>query len=184
VTQLPLPVLRPAEERDVDALVGLARRSWLSAFGETAPPALIAHWRAADRESAWYRRYWPDMIVAEVAGAVAGLTQPKLDEVNGLWVDPAWQGAGVGSLLLQAAELAIASAGFDRAWLTCSGFNRRAAGFYRARGYRVVRREDQPHPSGVPEEVLTYAKGLATRERGGASQVHHAGMRASEGDLE
>lgn len=182
MTQLPLPVLRPAEERDVDTLVGLARRSWLSAFGETAPPALIAHWRAADREPAWYREYWPAMIVAEVAGVVAGLTQPKVDEVNGLWVDPAWQGAGVGSLLLEAAEVAIASAGFDRAWLTCSGFNRRAAGFYHARGYRIVRREDQLHPSGVPEEVLTYAKRLPAREDRGAPQVHDSGMQTSAGE--
>lgn len=183
MTRLALPILRPAEERDVDALVGLARRSWLSAFGETAPPALIAHWRATDREPAWYRTYWPNMIVAEVSGAVAGLTQPKVDEVNGLWVDPAWQGAGVGSLLLEAAEDAIASGGFDRAWLTCSGFNGRAAGFYRARGYRIVRREEQLHPSGVPEEVLTYAKRLPTRERHAVLQMLPTGMRATEGDL-
>lgn len=165
----------------MSALVALARRSWLSAFGDTAPPALVAHWRATDREPAWYARYWPDMIVAEVSGDVVGLTQPKMDEVNGLWIDPAWQGAGVGSRLLRSAELAIAAAGFDRAWLTCSGFNRKAAGFYEARGYWIERREAQVHPSGVPEEVLTFAKRLRAPEFRPAPPGHHDAVRATEG---
>jgi ribosomal protein S18 acetylase RimI-like enzyme len=154
--------LRAAVAEDVDRLVTIARRAWLSAFAEHAPGTLIAWWRAADREPAWYARYWPDMIVAEQAGSLVGLAQPAADEVNGLWIDPGWQGRGVGRRLLQAAESRIEAMGYGRAWLTCSGFNRRAAGFYRACGYRLEREVVQTHPSGVAETVWTFARQLGT----------------------
>lgn len=152
--------LRPAVEQDVDRLVEVARRSWLSAFAEHAPEALIAYWRSADREPAWYARFWPDMIVAEADGTVAGLTQPADDEVNGLWIAPEWQRLGIGRQLLRAAESRISQRGHARAWLTCSGFNSRAAAFYRACGYRLDREAVQEHPSGVAEIVWTFARQL------------------------
>jgi GNAT superfamily N-acetyltransferase len=46
---------------------------------------------------------------------VLGEVQPAGDEVNGLWVDPAAQGRGVGTALLGYAEGVIAAAGHDRA---------------------------------------------------------------------
>ena len=152
--------LRPAVEQDVDALVGIARRAWLSAFAEHAPSPLIAYWRTANREPDWYRRFWADMIVAEQAGTAVGLTQPAADEVNGLWVTPEWQGRGIGRLLLRAAERRISEAGHNRAWLTCSGFNRRAARFYRACGYQLEREVVQQHLSGVTETVHVFARQL------------------------
>ena len=152
--------LRPADTQDVVRLVEIARRSWLSAFAGHAPEAMVAHWRLADREPTWYARFWPDMIVAEAGGNVVGLTQPADDEVNGLWVDPEWQGRGLGRQLLRAAEHRIREMGHDRAWLTCSGFNTRAAGFYRACGYELDREAQEPHPSGVIETVWTFARRL------------------------
>lgn len=152
--------LRPAGEDDVPRLVEIARRAWLSAFAGHAPEPMIAYWRNADREPGWYARYWPDMIVAEAGDFVVGLTQPAADEVNGLWVDPEWQGRGIGRLLLRAAERHIGQMGHERAWLTCSGFNLRAAGFYRAVGYALDREEKELHPSGVVETVWTFARRL------------------------
>lgn len=152
--------LRPAVEQDVDQLVAIARRSWLSAFAGHAPEALIAYWRTADREPAWYARFWPDMIVAEADGAIAGLTQPADDEVNGLWIAPEWQRLGIGRQLLRAAEARIIEQSHARAWLTCSAFNPRAAAFYRACGYRIDRETAQQHPSGVVETIWTFARRL------------------------
>ena len=154
--------LRPAVQQDVDQLVATARRAWLSAFAEHAPDALIAWWRAADREPGWYARFWPDMIVAEVAGTVAGLTQPADDEVNGLWIAPEWQRLGIGRRLLRAAEARIIEKRHARAWLTCSGFNPRAAAFYRACGYHLDREAVQEHPAGVVETIWTFARRLDT----------------------
>lgn len=149
--------IRPASEADLPGLVELARRSWLSGFTD-APPRFISDWLARDFESDWYARYWPDMSVAEEDGVLLGVVQPMGDEVNGLWVEPAHQGRGVGTLLLRHAEGVIAAAGHGRAWLTCSGFNPRGCRFYPGRGYREVGRHAKERAGGVVEEMLTYER--------------------------
>jgi ribosomal protein S18 acetylase RimI-like enzyme len=82
------------------------------------------------------------------------------DEVNGLWVDPASQSQGVGTMLLAHGESLIASAGHERAWLSCSGFNPKALRFYLARGYRQVRTETKPRAGGVVEEMVYFERHL------------------------
>jgi GNAT superfamily N-acetyltransferase len=156
--------LRPAREADVPALVELARRSWLSAFAETAPPAFVRDRLAREFERDWYPRYWADMTVAEDGGVTVGVVQPRGDEVNGLWVEPAAQGRGVGTTLLRHAERQIAAAGHGRAWLTCSGFNPGAVRFYLARGYREVGREAKDRGGGVVEELLAFERRLAPQQ--------------------
>jgi ribosomal protein S18 acetylase RimI-like enzyme len=154
--------LRPAVGDDVPALVALARESWLSAFAGTAPESLIAAWRTADREPEWYRRYWPAMTVAERDGALVGLVQPKDAEVNGLWVRPDAQARGVGSTLLAHAERQIAATGHATAWLTCSGYNTRALGFYAARGYGEVRRSGRLLFDGSIEEIIVLERAISS----------------------
>ncbi|MFO0800233.1 MAG: GNAT family N-acetyltransferase [Gemmataceae bacterium] len=145
--------IRPARESDVAALVALARRSWVGAFA-TAPVAFVRDRLRREFERDWYPRYWPYMAVAEEGGVVVGLVQPAGDEVNGLWVEPAAQGRGVGTALLRHAERGIAAAGYGRAWLTCSGFNPGAVRFYLARGYVEVGHESKDRGGGVVEDVL------------------------------
>jgi len=158
-------LLRPATEADVILLVHVARQSWLSAFEGSAPAAFVARWRARDREPAWYLQYWPDMIVADLDGSPAGLVQPAHDEVNGLWVLPEAQGKGVGSALLLHAERQIVLAGYDRAWLTCSGFNPRALAFYLRRGYSETRRLEEELEPGLVDNTIILERSLADLAR-------------------
>lgn len=152
--------IRPAAEADVPALVALARRSWLAAFA-TAPAAFVQDRLAREFERDWYPRYWPDMAVAEIGGVVLGVVQPAGDEVNGLWVEPAARGRGVGTALLHHAERGIAAAGHGRVWLTCSGFNPGGVRFYLARGYAEVGRELKDRGGGVVEPILVFERRLA-----------------------
>jgi GNAT superfamily N-acetyltransferase len=122
---------RPARLGDVPALIGLARRSWRSGFS-AAPPEFVREWLAREFEPESYPKYWPTMTVAD--GVLLGLVQPMKDEVNGLWVDPAAQGHGVGTALLRRAEAEIAAAGYRRVWLTCSGLTRTGYGSMRPAG--------------------------------------------------
>src|SRR5215471_1595915 len=69
------PILRLAREKDVAALIALAKRSWLSGFA-SAPAAFVRERVARDFENEWYWRYWPDMTVAEDGGALLGVVQP------------------------------------------------------------------------------------------------------------
>jgi ribosomal protein S18 acetylase RimI-like enzyme len=152
--------LRPASEADLPALIDLARLSWKSAYEGTAPTEFVREWLARDFERDWYPKYWPTMTVAESAGVILGVVQPMKDEINGLWVDPAAQGRGVGSALLLHAEGEIARAGLRRVWLTCSGFNVRAQRFYLARGYRRTGSVTKARTSGVTEEIITFEREL------------------------
>lgn len=152
--------LRPACERDVPGLIDLALRSWLSAYADSAPAEFVREWLAREFERDWYPRHWPSMSVAEDGGVVLGLVQPMADEINGLWVDPAAQGRGVGTALLLHGEARIAAAGFSRAWLSCSGFNLKAQRFYVARGYRQVSGETKVRAGGVREDMLIFERRL------------------------
>jgi [ribosomal protein S18]-alanine N-acetyltransferase len=147
---MPSPI-RPAAEADVPRLIEVARRSFLSAFGATAPAILIEQWAREDRESTSYPRDWAQMFVVERDGAIAGLMQPTVDEIDGLWIHPDFQGQGIGSLLLEYGEGVIRGRGFARSWLTCSSFNPRALEFYRRRGYTVFRSTRKLHECGVDE---------------------------------
>jgi len=89
-------LLRQARQSDLDALIELARRSWLSAFAQTAPFPMIAAWAASDALPERYRAFWREMHVLEEDGVVLGLVQPKEAEINGLWVHPTHQGKGAG----------------------------------------------------------------------------------------
>jgi [ribosomal protein S18]-alanine N-acetyltransferase len=153
-------LIRPATDADIPQMIELARRSWLSAFAQTAPFALIQFWAAADRESSWYPTYWHSMSVAEMNGAIAGLVQPKLDEINGLWVHPSAQGKGVGTALLNEGEGQIRDAGYEKGWLNCSGFNTGAQNFYKARGYVMARSYTEELKCGVMAESLIFEKTL------------------------
>lgn len=98
------------------------------------------------------------MTVAEETGILLGVVQPKDDEVNGLWVAPEAQGRGVGTALLHHAERQIVAMGHRRAWLTCSGFNPRAAQFYLSRGYVEVGRTTKDREGNLVEEILTFER--------------------------
>lgn len=84
----------------------------------------------------------------------------KNDEITGLWVRPDRQGRGVGTHLLRVGEDIIRRAGHAVAWLTCSGFNVGALGFYSSRGYLETRRERSIHVSGVEVEEIRFERRL------------------------
>jgi ribosomal protein S18 acetylase RimI-like enzyme len=156
----PNRTIRPARAEDLERLIEVGRRSWLSAFAQTAPFALIAWWVRADRTASLYQRAWPEMLVLEEDGVVNGLVQPKEAEINGLWVHPGRQGTGAGSLLLAAGEEVIRRAGHPSAWLTCSAWNDKALDFYRRRGYTEAGRHSERHESGVEIEDVRMERAL------------------------
>jgi GNAT superfamily N-acetyltransferase len=160
-------IVRSARREDLDALIEVGRRSWLSAFARAAPFELIAWWVREDRTRKLYERCWSEMIVLEENGAIVGLVQPRGDEINGLWVHPDHQATGAGTLLLRAGEEIIRRAGHRTARLTCSGFNPAALTFYRRRGYVETRRGRECHASGVEIEEVRMERPLADGEADG-----------------
>lgn len=152
--------IRPATEADVPRMIEVFRRSFISAFGFTAPFPLLQQWIRENREAQTYPAQWAEMSVLERDGIVAGLVQPTVDEIDGLWIHPDYQGQGIGSRLLAHGEETIRRRGHSRSWLTCSSYNRRALGFYQARGYTVFRSIHTLHEGNINEESFAMERML------------------------
>ena len=80
------------------------------------------------------------------------------DEIKGLYVDPAFQGKGVGRDLLARAEDALKANGVDRSRIAST---LGAAGFYAACGYRLVERGEHETHGGDILPVAVMEKALA-----------------------
>lgn len=157
--------LRPAQQDDLEGMIETARRSWLSAFAQTAPFALIAWWARSDRTRSIYESGWREMHVVTEGGLVAGILHLKEDEINGLWIHPSRQGRGLGAALLREGEKMIRAAGHHHAWVTCSALNERALTFYRRNGYVETGRDRYLHASCVPLEDVRLERALADADR-------------------
>jgi ribosomal protein S18 acetylase RimI-like enzyme len=73
-------------------------------------------------------------LVAVRDGSVVGVTRWSAADVHSLYVDPDAHGAGIGSMLLDAAVAHIGE-GFDRARLWVFADNAPSVAFYRSRGW-------------------------------------------------
>lgn len=132
-------VLRPAQERDVPALVRLLRRSWLVTWAPELPFEAVQAFAAADPARWHAENEWHDFVVATREDMLLGMVQVKRDVVEALHVDRACWNGGVGSKLLNEAERRIARA-YAIARLEVRSFNERARAFYTRRGWIEIRR--------------------------------------------
>ena len=119
-------------------------RSWRAAYWDLLDRSMLLRMEPETRA----RRYnfalrsprRPQTLVAEQAGAVLGFatTAPSRDpdvpgwgELNALYVDPDWQGSGVGRALIAAAREHLKTQGFQDAVLWVLKGNSKAEAFYR-----------------------------------------------------
>jgi GNAT superfamily N-acetyltransferase len=124
-------VIRVATVGDVEAIAAVQDRSWRRAYADLLEPQTfdeveevrIARWREflGGEGRAW---------VMEVEGRIVGFAGVCGRELRSLYVDPAAQGAGVGTALLAQAEAAGACE------LGVFEGNGHGRAFYEARGWR------------------------------------------------
>lgn len=131
--------LRPAESKDIQALIGLACASQASSMGKLSE----FQGREADLKAAFTRFITDDLediTIAERDGACLGFcaTEGPTDEISDVWVHPSHQGRGVGAILLATAETQVKMNGFSCSWLTTHAQNSRALNFYRTHGYALL----------------------------------------------
>ncbi|MCX8101406.1 MAG: GNAT family acetyltransferase [Geminicoccaceae bacterium] len=123
-------VIRPIEDRDVEAVVALWERC-----------GLIRPWNPprADIERARGRPN-SEVLVADAEGQPVGTVMVGEDGHRGwvyyLAVDPARQGQGHGRALMAAAEAWLAKRGIRKLELMVRSSNTAAKGFYGRLGYR------------------------------------------------
>lgn len=84
---------------------------------------------------------WDSLFVLGPVGAPLGMAIIKDDNLDQLFVDTDNRGTGAGSALLAEAEMRIAAAGFEQAWLLTAPQNVAAIGFYQHCGWVLARRK-------------------------------------------
>lgn len=85
------------------------------------------------------------ILVAEADGQLAGWSacEDRNQVISDLWVAPAFQGRGVGAMLLRAMETEIAALGMEKAELETLATNTKAIHFYERHGFVVVWRSEK-----------------------------------------
>jgi GNAT superfamily N-acetyltransferase len=133
-------VIRPARREDARTLAELEVRAWRWAYVDIVDERDMP--TVADREARWRERPLDGAFVWDQDGRVVGVVQtgPRHDEpgvgaLRGLYVDPAAQGAGVGTALHDHAVERLGAAGFREATLWVFTANGQARDFYAARGW-------------------------------------------------
>lgn len=136
--------LRPAERRDLPAIVGLIRElaefEKLSHLCHATPEALEPH--------LFGERPVAEAVVAESGGVVIGfalfftnfstfMARPGL-YLEDLYVQPAWRGHGIGEALLAHLGALAVERGCGRFEWSVLDWNENAIGFYRRMGATVL----------------------------------------------
>lgn len=137
--------LRALRPDDVDTARALVARTMLATYGPFSPRvrAVVAEQGMAALVAAdlAFSGAW---VAVDAGGAggeagperIRGLVWTQADLLRELFVEPAGQGRGIGSLLLHVAEREIAARGHAEARLNVAAPNARARRFYAAHGWR------------------------------------------------
>ena len=144
--------IRPVAESDAVVLAQIFAHAWLEAYSGILPEPYIAR-MVQKRGELWWRQAakHPHVrgtsippLVLEVDGVVAGYAlvgpvrgnrQPS-GEIYELYLDPAFQGQGLGELLFEGARHALDLEGLPGLTVWLLADNARAATFYWRRGGR------------------------------------------------
>lgn len=137
------PRIRPFDDRDADAVVGLSLRAWAPVFasleqalGSEVFRRLHPDWREDQRRAvegvcaSQETRVW----VAEVGGSAVGFVvtevydpERSMGEISMLAVDPDYQGGGIGTALTEFALDRLKGAGMTVAMVETGGDHGHAA---------------------------------------------------------
>jgi GNAT superfamily N-acetyltransferase len=150
---MPIAMIRPATERDVDAIARVHVESWRSTYQGIVPDAYLAGLRVEDRAAMWRRVlgeyadvhavFVAEMPDAGVVGfASSGPTRdnslPFDRELYAIYLLAEWHGRGLGRQLIRAivADLAALGTGSLCLWVLAANPSR---GFYERLGGRALR---------------------------------------------
>jgi ribosomal-protein-alanine N-acetyltransferase len=138
--------IRPGTEADIAEIIRLSDAIWRHSVAKMLGIDLH-HWPAiAGIMHAELIPIARAILVAARGPDVVGYSYRDSAMIEDLWVDPAFQGTGVGPQLLRAQVEAIAASGYRTASLECLEANVHARRFYEREGWRPVYRYSRPSP--------------------------------------
>jgi GNAT superfamily N-acetyltransferase len=154
--------VRAATEGEIGRLAAIWHQGWHEAHAQLVPPKLTRI-RTLDSFGERLRAALSSVRVVGPPGEPTGFHIVQEDELYQLFVVAEARGSGVAAALICDAEMRLAAAGVETAWLACAIGNERAARFYEKCGWRRVGTMINPldTPDGLlPLEVWRYEKRL------------------------
>ncbi|HPJ85256.1 MAG TPA: GNAT family N-acetyltransferase [Methanothrix sp.] len=145
---------REAAEVDVQKIINLLNETIVEVYGQILPEDRLKPWAEGDQLTSDVNNSWQNMIVAEKAGEVVAVAARFDDLVGLVWVHPAHQREGIGSVLLDIVETEITKSGYGMAKLACFSDNDRAMRFYLNKGWKPLS-EEMNEEAGALEMVMT-----------------------------
>lgn len=132
--------IRKCLPEDRDPIVSMCKGSIRETYGPFLDAERMKPWIEGGESDRYVDTMLTSMLVAERDGRVVGVTALKDHLVDLLWVADDLRGSGIGTRLMEAAEEALAAAGYPKGALECFSPNANAIGFYEGRGWRIVDR--------------------------------------------
>jgi GNAT superfamily N-acetyltransferase len=160
------PILRPATADDVEAVAAVFHQGWHDVHPGRVPDGLTERRTPEAFRARVTRRIaeTDQTTVAEVDGVVAGFIMVAGDEAEQVYVERAFRGTTVATLLLTEAERQIAAAGHDVAFLVVVRGNDRAQAFYARQGW--VDQGDVDYPvQALGEDFISPCRKFTKRVR-------------------
>lgn len=129
--------VRDAEPAEIDQVARVWYDAWNDAHAHLVPAELV-RLRTLERFRERVEAALPNLRVVGPPGEPLGLYMNKDDELYQLFVAAEARGTGMAAALIADAEIRLAVAGVETAWLACAIGNERAARFYEKCGWRRV----------------------------------------------
>ncbi|OBZ96315.1 acetyltransferase [Pararhizobium polonicum] len=131
-------IVRLAREDEIPALAAIGLDAWEQAITGLADAQGMR--RVAELSFlSFLRSRWFSVSVIGNEGSVAGWAAREDNDgtISDLWIRPALQRSGFGSLLLTEVERRILAEGFEAATIKTHAQNAQAIGFFRKHGYAI-----------------------------------------------
>ncbi len=138
--------IRPLRDGDGAHLMRLHRSAILAIHPDVYTLEELQSWAFGLRGDQYKSPDGGRFEVVEIGGVVVAFRDHTDDEVLGLYVDPAWQGHGMGAELMRLAEERMVARGAARAKVHAS---LSAQSFYERLGYVVVQRTEHRSRGGL-----------------------------------
>ena len=131
-------IVRLAREDEVPALAAIGLEAWEKAVSGVADAPAMRH-VAEVAFLSFLRTKWFSVSVIELDGEAAGWAAREDNDghISDLWIGPAAQRTGLGSLLLAELERRILVEGFEAAVIRTHSQNAPAISFFRKHGYSI-----------------------------------------------
>lgn len=130
--------IRKARQEDAEILTEIGMRAWRKAMVSVGEAAEMAA-NAREAFARFAEEGWITITVVEKSGMPAGwAAREDMDEtITDFWIDPDFEGQGLGTALLAAVEEELKAQGIDIARLQTHAMNSDALKFFEKKGYSV-----------------------------------------------